>query len=195
MKTRFAILLLSLLLSACATGRFSAMPNIMASCGMPKAPYAKFHACMETKVTVSSHAQEGDYYAKSSRELLAMLNDLQKQVDKHKISNRQAYIQLQNYVQQRILLERQQAQQAAVAFAVLAGAAAVGICSSHGGCGGSGGSGSAGGYNEPLLCSEDPYATRHCNIGKACGNTCIASSDECYLGRGTACNMTPKFYP
>ena len=51
-------------------------------------------------------------------------------------------------------------------------------------------------YKKPLMCSDTySYASPKCNIGKACGNTCISSSDICHIGKGSACNNVYRSYP
>jgi hypothetical protein len=50
-------------------------------------------------------------------------------------------------------------------------------------------------YETPLMCYAAPNATRHCDIGKACGDSCIPAGNTCHLGRGSACNMNYRTYP
>ena len=51
-------------------------------------------------------------------------------------------------------------------------------------------------YKEPLMCSETySYASPRCEVGKACGNTCISSYDTCHVGKGSACNLNYASYP
>ncbi len=51
-------------------------------------------------------------------------------------------------------------------------------------------------YEEPLMCNSTySYASPKCDIGKACGNTCISSYDTCHVGRGSACNLNYRSYP
>ena len=45
------------------------------------------------------------------------------------------------------------------------------------------------------MCNSYSYATPKCDIGKACGNTCISSYDTCHVGRGSACNLNYRSYP
>lgn len=50
-------------------------------------------------------------------------------------------------------------------------------------------------YEEPEMCSIYAYHTRECDIGKACGDTCISDYKTCHVGRGSACNKNFKSYP
>ena len=50
-------------------------------------------------------------------------------------------------------------------------------------------------YEEPEMCSIYTYHTRECDIGKACGDTCISDYKTCHVGRGSACNKNFKSYP
>lgn len=194
MKIRLLAILLPLLLAGC-TGQFSSIQNRVADCGYPTAAFTRFHECMKTKISVSTKVATNDAYNKSNAEFLQALNELQAKIDKKKISNRKAYAILQEYLNRKIVVEQQQAQQAAVVFAVLAGTAAIGICSQHHNCGGGGGAAYGGATSIPLMCSEDPYGSPQCSRGKACGNTCISTLDECHAGRGSACNLYPRSYP
>jgi hypothetical protein len=50
-------------------------------------------------------------------------------------------------------------------------------------------------YEEPEMCSAYTYASRECDIGKACGDTCISEYKTCHLGKGSACNLNYRSYP
>lgn len=51
-------------------------------------------------------------------------------------------------------------------------------------------------YEEPLMCYAADYgASPRCDIGKACGDTCIESIDTCHIGKGAACNTSFHTYP
>ena len=51
-------------------------------------------------------------------------------------------------------------------------------------------------YEEPLMCYVASYgASPRCSSGKACGDTCIESTDTCHVGKGTACNTSFHTYP
>jgi len=83
----------------------------------------------------------------------------------------------------------------------LAAVGAVAVASS----GGVGGGGGCYGDNyinpqgqcvsKPQMCYQTPYSAPRCNIGKACGNTCISSFYQCNVGRGSACNTVYQSYP
>ena len=49
-------------------------------------------------------------------------------------------------------------------------------------------------YNVPSMCMS--YSTGpKCDVGKACGNTCINKYDVCHVGSGNACNLNSRSYP
>jgi len=50
-------------------------------------------------------------------------------------------------------------------------------------------------YEEPAMCSAYTYASRECDIGKACGDTCISEYKTCHVGKGSACNLNYRSYP
>ena len=50
-------------------------------------------------------------------------------------------------------------------------------------------------YEEPEMCSAYTYASRECDIGKACGDTCISEYKTCHVGKGSACNLNYRSYP
>jgi hypothetical protein len=50
-------------------------------------------------------------------------------------------------------------------------------------------------YEEPEMCSAYLYHSRECDIGKACGDTCISDYKTCHIGKGSACNTSYKSYP
>ena len=50
-------------------------------------------------------------------------------------------------------------------------------------------------YEEPEMCSAYLYHSRECDIGKACGDTCISDYKTCHIGKGSACNKSYKSYP
>lgn len=93
---------------------------------------------MTKKVTVSKRATENDYYSDSSREFLSLMKQCRVAYDKKKMSNKVAYARVTTYVNGKIVEEREAAQKAAVGVAILAGAAAIAVCSQNGGCSGSG---------------------------------------------------------
>ena len=64
---------------------------------------------------------------------------------------------------------------ATVMTVALVGAAVYYGCK-DGGCGG------GGGQSYPSQCCKV------CSVGKACGDTCIQSTDICHVGQGCACN-------
>jgi len=42
----------------------------------------------------------------------------------------------------------------------------------------------------PVLqgCGGGDSCCKHCDAGKACGDTCIAATDTCHVGSGCACD-------
>ena len=50
-------------------------------------------------------------------------------------------------------------------------------------------------YDEPEMCSIYNYSERECDIGKACGDTCISEYKTCHVGKGNACNKNYRSYP
>ncbi|MDC1326585.1 hypothetical protein N8299_04585 [Gammaproteobacteria bacterium] len=50
-------------------------------------------------------------------------------------------------------------------------------------------------YEEPEMCSVYSYASRECDTGKACGDSCISEYKTCHVGKGSACNKNYRSYP
>lgn len=50
-------------------------------------------------------------------------------------------------------------------------------------------------YEEPEMCSVYRYHSRECDVGKACGDTCISEYKTCHVGKGSACNKNYRSYP
>lgn len=165
MKTRILILSICILLSGC-TGRYAGFQNSMTACGYPGVAMSKLHTCMSTKVTQSKKTGEQDFYNKSGRDILAVIEDLRKSVAQRKINNKQANTRLGNYMQQEILREQKQAQQAAAVVVLLAGTALLANCAHNGGCNlGGSGYGDSNSYR-----GNCQYPTDIAADGSRCGN-------------------------
>lgn len=164
----------------------------MDACGYGTARFNKFYDCTKKSLTVPE--EENDkYYTKTSSDMMAFLKGQKDKVNKKKISEKTAYKNISNFCNQKTA-EEQQANDIAKVVGVAAVITVAAIACSNTHClDGRGGGG--GGYNSPLLCSQDLSGSPQCYSGKACGNTCIRTSDVCRVGAGTACNITPKPYP
>jgi hypothetical protein len=134
---RYLILLLPFLLASCANaGRYTTLQNTMLSCGFASAPFSKFHDCMKGHLSVSPNATH-DYYWRTTNEDLALLDQLETQVQKKTIKQTTAYKDLAAYVETRAADERKSAQTVGAVMAVAAVGGAVAYCSNHN-CGGGG---------------------------------------------------------
>jgi hypothetical protein len=178
------------LLAGCSN-RYGELEKKMDDCGYGVASYPKFHSCMKESIVIPDDGKPIDYYNQTAADVLEFIDVQGEKVKKKKITPKAAYKNIAAYCNQKSAQEQQQNHTAQMIGAAILVAAAASTCANTN-CLGNGGGGY---YNTPLLCSQNPNGSPQCNMGKACGNTCIPVTNVCHVGAGTACNLSPKPYP
>lgn len=148
---RNILLMCTMLLAAC-TGRYASLENTMGACGYSKAPFSKFHECMANKVVVNEKGPK-DYYYKSNKEILALLDTCQTGIKKKKLKEKAAYEKFGNYVAEKKIEEAKSQQTAGLIMAVALVGVAGAACANNGGC--LGGGNSYAPYSGPCACPGD----------------------------------------
>jgi len=184
---RLLILISLIFLTAC-NGRYASLHNTMNACGYKTISYSEFHQCMKDKVAVSKDKDDG-YYYKTSQEITATLDNVGGRIESGELSEEEAFNKFNSFVSTKIIEDQQSANQvAAIGSAVLLGAAAAATYNNYQPASGYY-------YDTPYMCTACPTCSPQCNIGKACGKTCISVLNTCHVGRGTACNLNARVYP
>ncbi len=187
-----ALILITIFPLIGCNGRFVHLHNKMTACGYPRVSFSEFNSCMDNSLTPTQGGHQ-DYYARTNQEIRNTLNALESEINLGLINEDDAYVGFNEFVNKKIIEERESAKTAGTIVAVgmvgVAGAACI-----NNGCGG-GNYNSNYYYSTPLMCASCSNCTVQCDIGKACGDTCISVTDTCHVGRGLACNTYYRSYP
>lgn len=130
---------------------------------MGSAKYSAFQECSHKNFSCGSN-NPNDYYYKSRKELLDTIDSIGILVIKKKVTPKEAYGFLTNYLNQKIIEEQQQAKRAGAALAIMAVGVAGISCANNGGCGGGGNSYGYNAYDGSCECPKDIA-----NDGSICG--------------------------
>ena len=82
--TKLVCITLVLFLTACQ-GRYVSLNNTMNACGFKNGPYTEFHECMKRKIGTPNTSNPNDYYAKTNKDILAVMQDHSSLLKKKKI--------------------------------------------------------------------------------------------------------------